>query len=1053
MSVLREQAQFRDALVRRLAEDLVGPGAPDEALPSRPSDVYLTGILYPMESPIAPEEDESLDRGGGEGSMRGAAAEVDDQVPLVATSKPSSAGLSFSVETDGRSPTIEVRIGCGTYTPVLKEDGKVAHWKRSEHDETLSLTLQGPVDQGLGAVPGGRVFVQVSPWGRNRHTITVAVVNSNSRGASRNESEARTFFQVQMSARTLEGSRLVPRPSRRIAQDEDERSGALIYRHAAELATGHTCAADWELGPGGHAESVRMAWLPRATVAATSPNGDRVFERLVDGHDRLSATWLANAAPALLVEGVRRLVACYREWIDARRAEAPTLPVEHRDQAERHISRCVLAASRMGAACDLLESNALVREAFQNAQHAMVLQRQWASPKDRDLRWRPFQLAFQLLVLPSVADGEHPDRKVMDLLWFPTGGGKTEAYLALTAFVLFYRRLRGAAPDEGKGIAVLMRYTLRLLTVQQFQRAATMICACELLRRRAGDRYGETPFSIGLWVGNNATPGTVKEARENDGSGSNHRQLPSCPCCKRELEWVPNVAADRCQPKCVGKTSCALRESGPHLPVWTVDSDIYREVPSLLLATVDKFAQIVRNKDTSSFFAIGKPWAPIDLIIQDELHLISGPLGSMTGLYETAIDALISHRGTYPKIIGSTATIRRAEEQVRALFDRGAFQFPPPGLEAKDSGFAVRAEWLPSSPESDGPRKDSLPGRDYIGITTAGRSAKYVVQAVAAALLQAAHGLPTVRDEVRDPYWTLVSYFNTLRELGGSIVLMQDDVPFTIEQYASRRGEPVRKLKAPAELTSRVSSREIVEMLELLSLGYGNVDAQDTLLASNMISVGVDIPRLGLMIVVGQPKTVAEYIQATSRVGRSAPGLVVAIYNAGRARDRARFETFKTWHDTLYREVEATSVTPFAPRAQDKALHAALVALVRHLAPGMRDRPVLGDAARAAVPRLVEKILARVAATEPSELDGARQKLEHLVDQWTDREGLQEYWDDFGDKRTLLLSAEQWAASHAAGGDVSRALWATPNSMREVEPATPFVLVTKLSQGTGNAAE
>src|SRR5690606_39038159 len=135
----------------------------------------------------------------------------------------------------------------------------------------------------------------------------------------------------------------------------------------------------------------------------------------------------------------------------------------------------------------------------------------------------------------------------------------------------------------------------------------------------------------------------------------------------------------------------------------------------------------------------------------------------------------------------------------------------------------------------------------------------------------------------------------------------------------SRRSETARRLAAPIELTSRVSSSEIPDLLEQLELKQGDEDAVDSVLASNMISVGVDVTRLGLMLVQGQPKTIAEYIQATSRVGRgSVPGLVVTLYNANKSRDRSRYETFESWHRSLYRDVEPTSVTPFAPRARDR---------------------------------------------------------------------------------------------------------------------------------------
>jgi hypothetical protein len=673
-----------------------------------------------------------------------------------------------------------------------------------------------------------------------------------------------------------------------------------------------------------------------------------------------------------------------------------------------------------------------VRTAFQLAQSAMAMQFGWARGGAR-LTWRPFQLAFQLLVLSSLADRSHQDRETMDLLWFPTGGGKTEAYLALTAFTIMLRRLRETAAGEGAGVATLMRYTLRLLTVQQFQRAAAMICACEFIRRRAAGKLplGTEPIGIGLWVGAAATPLTLEEAvRLPPGARSTPKQLLNCPCCGSKLRW--EITPRACTVECTAQApSCELASSGSQLPVWTIGEEVYRHTPSLLIGTVDKFAQIVRNPDTRVLFGLGTNHASPDLIIQDELHLISGPLGSMAGLYEVAIDELCRSGGVRPKIIGSTATIRRAEEQIRALFDRGTYQFPSPGIDASNSGFAVT--------------DPSAPGRLHVGITTAGRSATYMLQALAATLLQSASQVGGSPEE-RDYYWTLVGYFNSLRELGRALVLMQDDVPISIQQFAARRNETPRRIEAPAELTSRVESHEIRDMLDRLNKPSTDPSAVDMLVASNMISVGMDIPRLGLMIVNAQPKTLSEYIQATSRVGRGqVPGLVITMYNSMRARDRSHFESFETWHRSLYRDIEATSVTPFASRAQDKALHAVLVALVRHLVPGMEARPVLNDLRRADAERLAAVIETRVARVDPAELTAVSQKLKHLLDQWAARHDLQTYWDDYNRRISLLMSAEQFAAKADVDPDLDtegaqRALWPTPNSLREVEPGAPFIL-------------
>ena len=590
-----------------------------------------------------------------------------------------------------------------------------------------------------------------------------------------------------------------------------------------------------------------------------------------------------------------------------------------------------------------------------------------------------------------------------------------------------------------------MRYTLRLLTIQQFQRAAAMILACELLRRRSQAAQsdipdlGASPIGIGLWVGGDATPNSLRSAiDQSQDSPGTYRQITSCPACGEILAWrlTPSESSVKCSSQ---STRCELAATGESLPIWTIDEEVYRHAPALLIGTVDKFAQIVRNMSTRVFFG-GSSSAPPDLIVQDELHLISGPLGSIAGLYEVAIDELCRRDAVRPKIVGSTATIRRAEDQIQALFDRQTYQFPAPGLDAGNSGFAVTDK--------------THPGRLYVGVTTAGRSATYMLQALAASLLQAATD-PSASSEERNFYWTQVVYFNSLRELGHALVLMQDDVPVSIRQIGARRDESPRAVGVPAELTSRVPSYGIRDMLDRLAIGADDPEAVNLLLASNMISVGMDIPRLGLMVVNAQPKTLSEYIQATSRVGRGdVPGLIITMYNNMRARDRSHYETFETWHRSFYRDIEATSVTPFASRAQDKAVHAVLVALARHKIPGMDQRPVLDDLRRPQVEQVASLIEERVARVDPGERAAVSRKLAHLIDQWASRPDLQLYWNDYQRKTSLLMSAEQFAAMSDVDSDLDsdgarRALWPTPNSMRDVEAGAPFILRSVLRAQEG----
>lgn len=1027
------QNSTREKVLSRLHEDLIGPRAPDEVIAARPSDVYLTGILWPKNTALAPEEDERLAVAPGE-EEGGDDAEDQAQPQAITMRRPSTAGLSFAAFSKA-TPETRVHVRFGMYLPA-DESGKT-RWRRVQHaPDAIKAELQpGSHDIPIksGDVSGLRLNVRCVPFSAGILATVTLVNDLTPEELGRAETEKVTLFQVSIAIEPLPGTRLIARPARRAPVDDEDWSSALLYKNAREFSAGHTCSASWLRNENDlqSASRVMTTWIPEAIVPAVSPDGDPVFGSLVkDGADPLSARWLAEAGQEQLHTGLMRLCDAYGEWIAQRQQEVATFEPNLRQVGERHIANASDARRRMIGGADFLRRSAQARDAFQLANIAMSTQREWSG--QGLLRWRPFQLGFILLTLESACDGSHPDRDVMDLLWFPTGGGKTEAYLGLIALVAFYRRLVAVVPDEGAGVAVIMRYTLRLLTTQQFTRAAAMICACEAIRRGSirtphTGRLGNQPFGIGLWVGNDATPNTRQAAFDSlaDRSKSSPRQLTKCPCCKQTLEYRQQQPTDAVSIIC-SNIDCNIY--GWPLPVWAVDEDVYAFRPTLLIGTIDKFAQIVRRPDVASLFNVAGPTQP-QLILQDELHLISGPLGTLAGLYETALDLILSARGARPKIIGSTATIRRAPDQVLALFDRRTCQFPPPGLTAANSGFTVIDE--------------NLPGRLYVGVTTVGRSAKFTLQAVAASLLQTAAG--GLSPQERDAYWTLVSYFNSLRELGGALVLMQDDVHDSIRLLAGNRGETPRNLGAVEELTSRRSQDDIRDMLQTLEIPAGNAAAIDTVLATNMLSVGVDIARLGLMLVNGQPKTMAEYIQSTSRVGRGkVPGIVVPVLNSAKPRDRSHFETFRTWHATLYREVEATSVTPFASRARDRGLHAVLVAVARHLVGGRLGSPALDDASIAAAEQLIEKVAARARRVDPFEAD-VEAELRQRLARWI-RRAPQQYWNDRS-KTSLLQSAEKAAALRAAGRIVGQA-WPTPNTMRGVEPATNYRLAEALRSRT-----
>ena len=1052
----------RDRLIARVADDLIGPKfGPDEVIDERPTGRYLTGILFPQQTTFPEEEDETVQAENTAGGDE--AEEAAEEVALFRSFKPSTCGFSFAVR--GDPAVIHVAVSYARYraeeasapqdsTPSgeaeesADQTGRTRlRWRREPQTHNVQLETA----EGNGAVAlatGLRLHYRVRAVG-DLKSVTLQFVNDFTEAPTGSAAaselsvsdfvgrEEAAFLQFGAAVRCTRGE-FAPRPQLIRGGDEDQAISDLIYRDVREFAVGHTCSAEWRFD--GEASDtpveITTSWIPSALVKRMDAAGDPALAAAVAKSPvgSLEALKLAEAKTADLIATLTALADGYDSWLKDRESEIPALPAALQTTAIQNLARCKTANDRMRQGIKLLAADADALTAFRLANRAMYLQAAWAagrreahpdtvSASATAFSWFPFQLAFTLVCLASASDRKHEDRDIFDLIWFPTGGGKTEAYLLLSAYVLFLRRLRFG--NAGEGVTALMRYTLRTLTVQQFQRAASLVCACELLRRQDGSGVPGGPFAIGLWVGGDSTPNKYEEAKAalpQIDPKSSPAQLTDCPACREPLQWRDFPAASAVG--CVCETQgCVLGGDFGRLPVITVDDEIYAAPPSLLIGTVDKFAQIVRKPETAALFGLAQGVLPPDLIIQDELHLIAGPLGSLAGLYEAAVDELCSTEDGPPKVIGSTATIRRAEEQVRAVFFRRSFQFPPPALDAGNSCFAMVD------------LKDA--GRRYVGLTTAGRSEKFALQALSASLLQAVTDTSIGEEKERDPYWTLVAYFNSLKVLGGALVLMEDDVRVTVEAMARQRGETARSLETPEELTSRKKSAEIPEILKRLGKSMSAPDCVDILLASNMLSVGVDIPRLGLMLVNGQPKFMAEYIQATSRVGRRAPGLVVTLYNNNKIRDRAHFEAFCSWHSAIYRSVEPASVTPYAPRARDKALHAPLVALVRHLvSPGSPNVPA---ARKGEVDQLVARLTARIAKIDPDEAASAKNELTEFVEEWRRRSegGLTSYWNDKAYKKSLLMGAEV-AAARRAVGKAGAAAVPTPNSVRNVEPSVQF---------------
>jgi hypothetical protein len=1031
---------LRDALVGRLEKDLVGPGAENELIEDPPITKYASAILYPRDAgALDPQEDVDSTDSDDETAP-------DPPVALANVRYPSSMGMTFAVDLR-IAQRLKVMVAAGCYTPVAvsterpkggaRRAGVREHWQREALElEPIELDLTTPVaDSRIPLAEGLTLFVRVrEPDPQGIVPVTLGLLNDRLLPEGEKQRDAYSFFQPEImvcpepqaaafAERAFHGRGGVP--------DEEAASYRLLYRHAREFAVGHGCSVHWQLGPDpARAAMVRTTFTPKCELASA------------DIDDTISMSVLADGTKESVLPPLEDVCSSYERWIAGQEDGIPGLGNGLSEPALNNLARCRDAARRMRDGLECLRADQAAWTAFRLMNEAMLQQRartRWhregratpAPQADSGHRWRPFQIAFILQCLRGLVSPESHERNYVDLLWFPTGGGKTEAYLGLVAFAIFLRRLRSGTED---GVTCLMRYTLRLLTIQQFERAALLICCCESIRRARQD-LGATPISIGLWVGQGATPNTLDEARRTlrkmrtgvvPDSG-NPVQLHACPWCGTVLDHTNYsiVANPRRLLIACGTPGCLFVQG---VPAFVVDEDIYACRPSLIIATVDKFAGMPWREQSAELFNRGASYPPQlgpDLVVQDELHLISGPLGTLTGLYETAVDLLAARDGILPKVVASTATIRGAGGQTTGLFAREVRQFPPPGLDARDSYFSVEAP------------RDKVGTRMYVGLTAPGTSHATLMVRAYACLLQ---GLAdeTAPPEVKDPYWTLVGYFNSLRVLGGARMQVQDDVADRMALLARQAGTPTRAIDSRIELTSREPSGAIPSHLSHMAVSYPAADALDVILATNMISVGMDIDRLGLMAVMGQPQATSEYIQSTSRVGRKFPGLIVILLNAARSRDRSHYEAFLTYHSAIYRQVETSSVTPFAARARDRGLHAVLIALARVLVPQLRANEGASRIAGhlADVTRIRDAILDRVRAIDARECAGAQAELDEVIEVWlrraTERTDLV-YRDSNDRSRALLIEAD----SEEVVEDAFPTLW----SLRDVDVETNLRLV------------
>ncbi|PYI39491.1 helicase [Arthrobacter psychrolactophilus] len=1199
----------RENLTDILERELLGPAhGDDELLDAVPDALYLVGRIAPAklmgkggvtlaedaegaaDEDVVAASDSDLGRGVPavqENEMAGSDDEGAEDVPLRRGMMiPASMGLRFQVGLDVEN--VVIRSEWGTYRSEETDEVTVSgrpkrKFRRTQHThpvvvpvgslqagETADFTLEDSILIRVDVMDyeGKRIVeaalcndretprqIPVDAWLYQTKLYVEAVANAPQKDI---------FLPV---ADALEEPHLDSEPELARLQ--------LQYRDRLEFGIGRTCSVDWTVAEGARrAIQVRTTWLP---VSETPQTNARDIEGVL-----LDMTKLATESVENLGTGLRPIVDGYQEWLEGQKSRAAMLPDHLQDVAAEAIQDAAVVAKQLERGLDFLLGDDEALRCFRFMNQVMADQRvqtqvaelraanrklslnaarsQILALGPRAHSWRTFQLAFVLMQLEALARPELKRRSSpmakAELLFFPTGGGKTEAYLGLAAFTFGIRRRQGVIDgvdgriDGNTGVAVLMRYTLRLLTAQQFQRATALVCAAEVARREDEATWGTEPFRIGLWVGTAVSPKRYDEAAEqlaeaNEGRkyGLTVLQLQRCPWCGTPIE-PKNVKGDDLQRRirvyCGDDFGdCPFSEgaqgSSEGLPVLTVDEEIYRLAPAFVIATVDKFARLAREGEAASLFGYvrkrcerhgyvhddqhkfckidiggkhpaknGVPSAsvgavdrlrPPDLIIQDELHLITGALGTAVGAFELAVDVLTTWKddagnSIRPLVVASTATVRNAAEQIKALYGRRVTIFPPQVLDVSDTYFSTE---VPVTPKT--------PGRRYIGISTTGVRLTSAEIVVASTLLSAGQVLmdqaraPEADEPVSaDPYMTLVGYFNATRELAGMARYIADDVQTTIKKRRPGKNFPPRYGTQPtglnvAELTSRVSSSDITGTLDQMGAAfdprwdsnegkkvravesrtareagkryaYRKPDPYDVVLATSMLQVGVDVTRLGLMLMIGQPKNTAEYIQASSRVGRDAsrPGLVVTLGNWARPRDLAHFEQFRHYHETFYSQVEPLSVTPYSYTSIDRSLDGVLVSAARvsdaTRADGLSTERSAWriDDAMGRLDQLIQQIVdrAKIAGGEEA-AHVVEERLKNRRDQWSKRRAFvqkkhhQLVYEKIPDGKdgefsALLLSPENQRADF---GMVDIPPFTVANSMREVQPEINLLVTPK----------
>ncbi|MBA2846637.1 hypothetical protein HNP88_000821 [Methanococcus maripaludis] len=1108
-------------------EEILKIPDPTEIVDYDPLREYITGAIIPAKCKntfFMEENDTKSEISESESSdeikMPSLGVELDPKL------RPQSFGISFI--SNSENPEIEL---CATWARYSKKGDK---WIRKPEIIPIK-TIFEPGTKQIYEENDGNISLHFKRLKRgNKYILIIHMLNNlNSRpDCYGDELTACTIFQPSLRI-NLKEDEFSNMDFGKIMDSEEDRTLNYLYRDKKVLARGHMCSTVWkDIDPvktmsGGYIEpeilwidgvhfketgkideetylkfmapTLRTDFVPVFSIPAPLFDWPEEYNDLKPelSAEKLSEMWDINEIDSCL----EPLKKSYGRWITKNESEFSN-DNENTDIVGKIIENQKKCLERLETGINLLKTDENARLAFCFANKVINLQYEWSSPA-KEFKWRPFQLAFFLTNLESVYNENSKYRDMVDLMWVPTGGGKTEAYLALIAFLIASRRRKGIVDDEptvGAGTSVLIRYTLRLLTIQQFRRTLKMVTLAEYLRimENSCSRgwkpkkcsiesswiYGSPKFSIGMWVGGAVTPNKICDsidALERKNSNGDPAQVTTCPICGTPLAvnkgvsefklvltfknpnndgvvdnsisklnkyLIPNskdgfvkkiskitdenfvildmdlyfqdelkeedfgkirkavsgmelLCSDVSRPGyfinggtknrkdfeiycpnpgCNLNNNVDFKEGVPYnfensetsgdglympgadryafygnrmpIPAYTVDDQVYHRCPTVLVCTVDKFAQLAFEPRSAAIFGNVKnysvdygyyrsevpknsaknwnnpknnvevdPFRPPELIIQDELHLIEGPIGSMYGLYENAIDSLIKSGNIMPKYIVSTATIKNADYQIKQLYSRNYFQFPPYGSTIDDSFFVRSLDkkyiW-----------NEDKAGRVYLGIYAPSMGPHTPNIRIVSRLISSVNFRKNYQKYIN--FKTLVWYFNAIRELGSGRALYREDI---IEHLKNSFNMPNWEPENSVELSSITDSLEIPTLLTGLE-NEGNSSCpsenKDVMFTTSMFGTGVDISHLSTILVGGQPKTTSQYIQATGRVGRSVGGLSLVFLRAGRPRDLSHYELFPAYHQRIYLDVEPCSVSPYSKGCMDKAMGPVLVSYLRN---------------------------------------------------------------------------------------------------------------------------